>query len=130
MTIIKKGSEPALITVKKGEQSWEITDKELDKLPADVRKHVEPMLAPHHTMTKSYFKTPTANALGPNPIYYQHSFQEANRPVTPYRSAIVAQPVPKYQLQERQEVMLKQLQQLTEKVEKLQQAIEKSSPKP
>jgi hypothetical protein len=44
VTITRAGGEPAKITVKKGEETWEISEKELDKLPIDVRPHVERML--------------------------------------------------------------------------------------
>ncbi len=46
MTIIihKQGEEPTKITVKRGKDSWEVTEQELDKLPDDVRPHVERML--------------------------------------------------------------------------------------
>lgn len=44
VTIAKQGDKPAKITVKKDDQQWEVTEKELDKLPKDVRPHVERML--------------------------------------------------------------------------------------
>lgn len=46
MTIIvtREGDQPAKIVVKRGEEKWELTEKDLDKLPADVRPHVERML--------------------------------------------------------------------------------------
>jgi hypothetical protein len=44
IAISKSGNEPAKITVKRGEEKWEVTEKELDKLPADIRPHVERML--------------------------------------------------------------------------------------
>ncbi len=46
MTVIitKSGAEPARIVVKQGNQSWEVTEKELDKLPEKVRPYVERML--------------------------------------------------------------------------------------
>ncbi len=46
MTIIirKQGEESTKITVKRGEDSWEVTEQELQKLPDDVRPHVERML--------------------------------------------------------------------------------------
>jgi len=44
IVISKEGDQPAKITVKQADQKWEITEKELDKLPADVRPHVERML--------------------------------------------------------------------------------------
>jgi hypothetical protein len=42
--ISKEGDQPAKIVVKRGDEKWEVTEKELDKLPADVRPHVERML--------------------------------------------------------------------------------------
>ena len=42
--ISKEGDQPAKIAVKRGDEKWEVTEKELDKLPADVRPHVERML--------------------------------------------------------------------------------------
>lgn len=46
MTIVitKEGSKPAKIVVQKDDQKWEVTENELDKLPPDVRPHVEKML--------------------------------------------------------------------------------------
>ena len=44
IVVSKAGDRPAKITVKQGDRKWEITEKELDKLPADVRPHVERML--------------------------------------------------------------------------------------
>jgi hypothetical protein len=44
VTISKKGDKPARIVVKRGNQKWEVTEDQLDKLPPDVRGHVERML--------------------------------------------------------------------------------------
>ena len=44
VTISKEGDQPAKIVVKRGDEKWELTETELDKLPADVRPHVERML--------------------------------------------------------------------------------------
>ncbi len=44
ITITKKGDEPAQIKVQRGSESWEVSEKELDKLPKDIRPHVEQML--------------------------------------------------------------------------------------
>ena len=40
----KQGDQPAQITVNRGDEKWETTEKGLDALPADVRPHVERML--------------------------------------------------------------------------------------
>ena len=44
ISVSKEADQPAKIVVKRGNDKWEITEKELDKLPADVRPHVEHML--------------------------------------------------------------------------------------
>ncbi len=44
IAITRKGSDPAEIVVKRGDEKWEVTEKELDKLPDDVREHVERLL--------------------------------------------------------------------------------------
>jgi membrane-associated protease RseP (regulator of RpoE activity) len=44
IAVSKEGDQPAKIVVKRGDEKWEVTEKELDKLPADVRPHVEHML--------------------------------------------------------------------------------------
>jgi hypothetical protein len=42
--ITRQGDRPARIVVNRGNEKWELTEKEIDKLPADVRAHVERML--------------------------------------------------------------------------------------
>ena len=44
IVVSKEGDQPARIVVKRGHEKWELTEKELDKLPADVRPHVQRML--------------------------------------------------------------------------------------
>jgi serine protease Do len=44
ITIRKEGDQPAKINVKQGEKTWDATEKELDKLPPEVRTHVERLL--------------------------------------------------------------------------------------
>ncbi len=46
MTVIitKEGAKPANVVVRRNGKSWEVTEKELDKLPDNVRKHVELIL--------------------------------------------------------------------------------------
>ncbi len=42
--IHREGKKPARITVKKGDQKWEINEDQLDKLPEEVRREVQPLL--------------------------------------------------------------------------------------
>ncbi len=44
VTITKQGDTPAQIVVKRGDEKWEVSEGELDKLPEDVRGHVQRML--------------------------------------------------------------------------------------
>lgn len=44
VTITKQGDQPAQIVVKRGDEKWEVSEGELDKLPEDVRGHVQRML--------------------------------------------------------------------------------------
>ena len=44
IVVSRSGDQPAQIKVQRGRQKWELTEKELDKLPADVRPFVEQML--------------------------------------------------------------------------------------
>lgn len=44
VVISKEGDQPAKIVVRRGASRWEVTEKDLDKLPADVRPHVDQML--------------------------------------------------------------------------------------
>ena len=44
IVVHKQGDQPAQITVQRGEEKWETTEKDLDALPPDVRPHVERML--------------------------------------------------------------------------------------
>ena len=44
VVISKEGDQPIKIVVKQGDKKWEVTEKELDKLPADIRPHVERLL--------------------------------------------------------------------------------------
>lgn len=45
LTLHKKGDSAAKITVKRGDQTWNVGENELDKLPADVRGFVQQLLS-------------------------------------------------------------------------------------
>jgi len=44
VSITRSGDDPAKIVVQRGDEKWEVTEDDLDKLPDDVRPHVERML--------------------------------------------------------------------------------------
>ncbi|MEX2189041.1 MAG: PDZ domain-containing protein [Pirellulales bacterium] len=75
ISISKSGDKPAEISVKKGHIKWDVTEKELDKLPADVRPHVERMLGRGTRRTDARVRM-LPRTLNPPPMI-----------VTPYRPA-------------------------------------------
>jgi hypothetical protein len=44
IVVSKVGDQPAKIQVQRDGKEWKVTEKELDKLPADIRPHVDQML--------------------------------------------------------------------------------------
>ncbi len=54
VSINKSGDEPATIVVIKGDQKWEVTEDEIDELPADIRPSVEVMVGPRSLMLKQF----------------------------------------------------------------------------
>jgi membrane-associated protease RseP (regulator of RpoE activity) len=44
VSITRTNNEPAKISVKRGKESWDVTENELDKLPEDIRPGVKAML--------------------------------------------------------------------------------------
>jgi hypothetical protein len=44
ISVTRTGEEPATIVVKKGDQQWEVSEKDLKDLPEDLRPYVERML--------------------------------------------------------------------------------------
>src|SRR5690606_34683674 len=44
ITVTRSGNEPARLTIKRGDERWEVSEDELDKLPPDIRAHAERML--------------------------------------------------------------------------------------
>jgi hypothetical protein len=56
INIKKENDEPAKITVKRGEDSWEVTEDSLDELPEDLREHVKRHLRQHNDRDASFFR--------------------------------------------------------------------------
>lgn len=46
VVITRRGDDPAQIRVRRGSETWEVSEGELDKLPADVRPYVDGLLGP------------------------------------------------------------------------------------
>lgn len=44
IAVSKQGDQPAKIHVERGDEKWDVAENELDKLPRDIRPHVERML--------------------------------------------------------------------------------------
>ncbi len=59
VTIIREGKKAAKIKVQQGDQNWDISEKEIDKLPEQVRGFVGPLVG---RMDYLRFRTETKNA--------------------------------------------------------------------
>ena len=159
VSIVRKGTDPAKITVKKGEQSWEVTEKELSKLPEEVRKLVEPMIpgqlksarveyTPHTYTIKKYGVVNDGNTGGravlnttyePKPVDPKVAETLRQRAVLNQQNPPDRDPELISRLLARQAEQVKEIQDkvqslnelkiLNEKIEKLQQSLDKALPK-
>ncbi len=108
IAITKQGDQPAKIAVTQGDKKWEIAENELDKLPADVRPHVERMLG--HTPLR-FGLQPYGGDRG-----LQFIVPEDARPARPERRA---EPAPQARLEKRLDEMSRQLEQLRKAVDEI-----------
>lgn len=109
ITITCQGKQPARITVKRDEVTWELTEDELDKLPAEIRPHVQHMLAGLN-----------ASSVRQDPMAYRPTRIIVTDPsVKPFQNKAAPQP------QRPDEQISQQLKQLQQQLEELQQSVEK-----
>jgi membrane-associated protease RseP (regulator of RpoE activity) len=114
VTITRKGKEPAKVTVKQGEKTWETTEDKLAELPPSVRPLVEGMLAPRawpmipQQLPPSAFGGP-AIQVPPGGFGGQHGGQGLNRQM---------------------EQMNRQLEELRKRLDKLDKPQPEDSPTP
>ncbi|MFO1046111.1 MAG: PDZ domain-containing protein [Planctomycetaceae bacterium] len=124
VTTVRKGTAPVKVSVQKGNQTWEVSEKELAKLPAEIRHYVEMALSGPTPFTR-VVAMPAAPVIPPKYAAELHQSKG-------FFQAVVA-PVPSAKEVDRpsqsQAEMERQLKELSEQVEKLRQAVEKSLPK-
>lgn len=104
VSISKQGDQPAKIVVKKDDQKWELTENDLDKLPADVRPHVEVMLGPRSLFLRRFQVTP------PERLQSKTRIQRQIEVVSPQK-----------RLEKQVEEMDKQIEKLRKSIEELKQ---------
>lgn len=117
VSVTKSGDEPARVVVQKGDQKWEVTEKELDKLPDDVRVHVEHLLGrvpPGHGKLDRVLRAP-----GPLP---GADAPKIERPLAPARV--------RADVQQQLDKQRQQLEKLQKQLDELKKAVEKGHPKP
>lgn len=109
VSITRHGSDPAKIVVDRDGKHWEITSKELDQLPADIRPYVEQMLHPHRGIggVKVFGFGPGGEALPPDEMAW---------PQPPE-----AQKQPDGRLEKRLEEMNRRIEDLQKSLEKFRQ---------
>lgn len=154
VTVLRKGSAPAAITIKKGDQTWEATEQDLSKLPKEIRPIADSVLTNHAVPARAMFTTAvpvpwpnvtTVNAAGvaapqvtkvrtiqpstvTNVISVTPQTAEAVKAQAAAAKATAAQ-AKAAQATARQDDVQRQLKDLSEQVEKLRLAIEKNQPK-
>jgi hypothetical protein len=116
VTIKRQGTQPARITVKRDELTWELTEQELDKLPADVRPHVEQLLGGGNGWRYGLYQAPRTVYQTPQ------SVPSKPAPMTVYPPSYKPLPPPRgdEQVAEQLKQLQKQLEELQKSVEKLQ----------
>ncbi|HUY91049.1 MAG TPA: PDZ domain-containing protein [Pirellulales bacterium] len=115
VTISKQGKEPAKISVKQGERSWEVTEDKLDELPNDVRLPVERMLG------RARFSVNILN---------DHRGDSRNWPEFP-RPRDKAQPGTRGKSSDDADGRFeRQIEEIREQLRQLQQAVDKLQPNP
>ena len=106
VTITKQGKEPAKISVKQGERSWEVAEDKLNELPDEARLAVERMLG---RARSGVSVLPGRGAA--------RSWQQFRQPVAPAP-------------ENREGNIERQLDELRAELRRLQQAVEKLQPQP
>lgn len=133
ITTVRTGAEPVKITVKRDDQTWDISEKDLSKLPMELRPFAQIVLSgliggpPPFTRAQAvvhpHGDTPYTTPVGA-PIRMTappHVASEGPGALPPVKT--VYRPVPD------QADMARQLKELTEQVQKLRQAVERTQPK-
>lgn len=120
VSITRTGNEPAKVTVKRGEQSWETTEKDLSVLPEDLRGPINEML--QHPPLPVRFPYPLVSgsdgpgpgALPPQPPVPPQAFR--------IEKVVPGQPqkVQKEALQQSREALEREMNAKLEKLQKLQ----------
>ena len=101
ITITRSGKQPAKITVTRDKDHWEVTENELDKLPAEVRSHVERLLSGGPNATFGLFRG------------------EANAPGAPLATVPLPEVRPDARLEKRLEVLERRLEQMHKTLDEL-----------
>ena len=111
VTVHREGDKPAKITVKKGDEEWDVTEGELDELPKDVRTLVEPLVMAAPVRIRLDGRRPAGQPFPGAPP------QPAAAPRPPFPPA----DTPRHEDRERH--VERQLEELSRQMERMQQAL-------
>jgi hypothetical protein len=142
LTTVRKGSAPAKVTLQKGDQTWDVTEKELATIPADLRPFAAMALHGHMTGPAPFTKIMAMPATSPvlkdirvttqpHPTHVPATVysRPANVPTTVTVRQPEAAKAATAKVIDRTPEIERQLKELSEQVEKLRQAVEKTQPK-
>lgn len=132
VTTVRKGSAPAKVTLQKGDQTWDVTEKDLATIPADLRPFAAMALHGNLTGAAPFTKIMTMPATPPVMKEIRVTEPRPAKVVVPttvtQRPVVRTEKVIDRSSQNQQEIE-RQLKELSEQVEKLRQAVEKTQPK-
>jgi hypothetical protein len=132
VTIERDGKKPASIQVKRGDEKWEITEDELDKLPDDVEKFVAPLVGgmpaimrlegkgPRIKFIQGHVRAPAAPPMGPKPMQPATPPRPFDIPVPP-PGAEGGMPEAGPEISRRLDEIARQMEQMREEVRRLRE---------
>jgi hypothetical protein len=66
--VTKEGDKPAQIHVQRDDEEWDVTEETLDKLPEELREHVQPFLSRPHALRLKARAIPAPGAMPGRPV--------------------------------------------------------------
>ncbi len=117
VTITKKGDDAAKITVKRGDDQWDVDGKSLDKLPEDIRPHIQRMLGASMNFSVGGGTVKWSGTF-PKPLALPHMLKKSLRMV-PDEASKLLEITPELRLELREKIK-GQLQDVDKKLEQVQ----------
>ena len=112
ISVHKQGGKPAKIVVEKDGQKWEVTEDNMDKLPADVRRHVKALLS-RTQVPHTEFELDVERGTGPRVRVFRNRVLKSG------------DDKPETRLEERLEQAVEQIEKLRKSLEEIRKSLPK-----